>query len=93
MKFLRTPQHLRLMEMLTAARNKLELTQRELADAIGERQNFVSKYERGERRLDVFELVVVSNPMGFDWAGAVREIEAQYGPIVNPKKRKPKKKS
>jgi hypothetical protein len=50
MKFLRTPEHKRLMKMLTMARKNKGLTQQQLAEAIGENQNFISKYESGERR-------------------------------------------
>jgi transcriptional regulator with XRE-family HTH domain len=91
MKFLRTPEHKRLMELLAAARKSVGLTQQELADQIGENQNFISKYECGERRLDMLEIAAISRPIGFDMADAVRDIEAQYGPIVNPKLRQPGK--
>lgn len=92
MKFLRSPEHKRLVKMLAAARKKTGLTQQQLAEKIGENQNFISKYENGERRLDVLEVAAISRPIGFNLANAVREIEAEYGPIVNPKLRRPKKK-
>lgn len=92
MKFLRTPQHKRLMALLAAARKKMGLTQQQLADQIGENQNFISKYECGERRLDMLEVAAISRPIGFDMADAVRDIEAKYGPIVNPKLQHPEKK-
>jgi transcriptional regulator with XRE-family HTH domain len=77
------------MEMLVAARKAIGLTQEQLAKKIGEKQNFVSKYECGERRLDFLEIVVISRPIEFDMENAVRDIEAKYGPIDNPKKRRP----
>jgi transcriptional regulator with XRE-family HTH domain len=92
MKFLRTPEHKRLMKMLTAARKSKGLTQQQLAEQIGENQNFISKYESGERRLDFLEVAAISRPIDFNLALAVREIEAEYGPIVNPKLRKGVKK-
>ena len=92
MKFLRTPEHKRLMKMLATARKSKGLTQQQLAEQIGENQNFISKYESGERRLDFLEVAAISRPIGFNMANAVREIEAEYGPIVNPKQRRPEKK-
>ena len=93
MKFLRTPEHKRLMKMLTTARKSKGLTQQQLAEQIGENQNFISKYESGERRLDFLEVAAISRPIGFNMSNAVREIEAEYGPIVNPKQRKAGKKA
>ena len=92
MKFLRTPEHKRLMKMLATARKNKGLTQQQLAEQIGENQNFISKYESGERRLDFLEVAAISRPIDFNLATAVREIEAEYGPIVNPKQRKAGKK-
>ena len=88
MKFLRTPEHKRLMKMLASARKSKGLTQQQLAEQIGENQNFISKYESGERRLDFLEVAAISRPIDFNMVHAVREIEAEYGPIVNPKQRK-----
>ena len=92
MKFLRTPEHKLLMKMLATARKNVGLTQQQLAAKIGEKQNFISKYERGERRLDALEITAISRPIRFKFAHAVRDIEAKYGPIVNPKLRRPGKK-
>lgn len=44
------------LEVLRTAREKSGLTQEEIAAKLGESQSFVSKCERGERRLDVVEL-------------------------------------
>jgi transcriptional regulator with XRE-family HTH domain len=41
---------------LRAARKQAGITQFELAVRIGESQSFVSKCERGERRLDIIEV-------------------------------------
>lgn len=92
MKFLRTPEHKRLMKMLATARKRKGLTQQQLAEQIGEHQNFISKYESGERRLDFLEVAAISGSLDLNLAHAVREIEAEYGPIVNPKLRKAGKK-
>lgn len=44
------------LKMLRKSRTDAGLTQTELAQRIGETQTFVSKCERGERRIDVVEL-------------------------------------
>jgi transcriptional regulator with XRE-family HTH domain len=45
-----------LLQVLRERRMRAGLTQEQLAKRIGETQTFVSKCERGERRLDVIEL-------------------------------------
>ena len=40
------------------------LLQAELAERIGSDQSFVSRYERGERRLDLVELEAISKACG-----------------------------
>lgn len=42
------------------------ITQVGLAERLGRPQSFVSKYERGERRLDVIELCEVCHALGID---------------------------
>lgn len=44
------------LELLRKARESKGLTQTEVAERLGQTQSFVSKVERGERRLDVVEL-------------------------------------
>ena len=43
------------LEVLVHARKQRGLTQRDVAKALGRPQSFVSKYENGERRLDIVE--------------------------------------
>jgi transcriptional regulator with XRE-family HTH domain len=42
--------------LLRELRQQAELTQQEMAARLGTPQSFVSKYEAGTRRLDIFEL-------------------------------------
>lgn len=58
--------HPRLVEVLTEARQKSELTQAQLADRIGKDQTFISLIERGQRRVDVLEFVALARAMGAD---------------------------
>lgn len=42
------------------------LSQESVAAKLGRPQSFVSKYESGERRLDVVELMMLAEVIGFD---------------------------
>ena len=44
------------LQHLRTTRKELGLTQSELGQRLGQTQSFVSKVERGERRLDIVEL-------------------------------------
>lgn len=50
--------------LLKEARDAAGLTQMELAEKLGQSQSFVSKFERGERRLDVVQLRTVCSVLG-----------------------------
>ena len=66
MKSLRTPEHLHLIELLVAAREKARLTQQQLADRLGKPQSFIAKYEGGERRIDVIEFLAITRALQVD---------------------------
>ncbi|WP_287885714.1 MULTISPECIES: helix-turn-helix domain-containing protein [Paracoccus] len=63
---LRSPGHLALMAALKRARLDAGLTQTELAERLKRPQSFVAKYENGERRVEVVELVEIATAMGSD---------------------------
>lgn len=65
-----------MIELLVQARKDAGITQAELGKRLGQRQTFVSKFELGERRLDVAEFVVVSRAIGADPHEIVRTAEA-----------------
>jgi transcriptional regulator with XRE-family HTH domain len=65
-KSLRSPDHVRLTDLLIAARKRAGLTQRHVAEALQRPQSFVAKYEGGERRLDVVEFIAVAQALGAD---------------------------
>jgi transcriptional regulator with XRE-family HTH domain len=54
----------RLQALLRSLRTKAGLRQVDLADRLGQPQSFVSKFESGERRLDVLELRQVCKILG-----------------------------
>ena len=51
-------------ELLVEVRKAAGLTQAELSQRLNRPQSFVSKYERGERRLDVVEFSEVARALG-----------------------------
>lgn len=63
-KSIRTAEYQRLCALLRQLRVDAGLTQVQVADRLGEPQSFVSKYESGERRLDVIELKHVVDALG-----------------------------
>lgn len=63
-------------EILVEARKKQDLSQAALAEKLGRLQTFVSKYERGERRLDVTEFLEVAAALGLDPHTVLRRLEA-----------------
>lgn len=60
----RSPKYARLTQLLTDARLAAGLTQVELAARLRRPQSYVSKYEAGERRLDVIEFLEVADRIG-----------------------------
>ena len=56
----------RLRMMLRAARKHAGLSQADVAQQLGKPQSFVSKYERGERRLDVIEFLEIAKIVGLN---------------------------
>ena len=63
-----------LLSLLVSARREAGLRQVDLAERLGKPQSFVSKIERGERRLDVVELIVVARAIGVDEIGFLRTV-------------------
>jgi transcriptional regulator with XRE-family HTH domain len=65
-KYVASEAHRRFQKLLTEARKVAGLTQSELSSRLKRPQSFVSKYERGERRLDVVEFGDVARALGID---------------------------
>lgn len=62
--------------MLAAARTQQGLSQAALADRLGRPQTFVSKYERGERRLDIVEFLEITESLRADAHEILRQVQA-----------------
>ncbi len=70
-----TRKYARFRRLLTDARRAKGLTQVELARKLGRPQSFISKVERGERRLDVIEFLEVARALRVDPARLLAEVE------------------
>ena len=73
-KAIYTKRQQRLCELLKAARRKAKLTQHDLAQRLGIYKSFVSRYERGQRRLDAIEFLAVAEALKLDPAEVLEEV-------------------
>ena len=64
-----------LLKLLKRIRQEKGIRQIELADRLGVPQSFVSKYESGDRRLDILELRLVCKEIGISLEEFIRELE------------------
>jgi transcriptional regulator with XRE-family HTH domain len=64
-----------LPEILKHLRLRKSITQLQLAEHLDKPQSFVSKFESGERRLDVIEFIMVCRALGEDPAEVIQSIE------------------
>ena len=56
----------RMRELLIEARDASGLKQVQLAKKLGRPQSFVSNYERGERRVEVADFILICRALGAD---------------------------
>jgi transcriptional regulator with XRE-family HTH domain len=61
-----TEQYSELLRLLLAAREAANLTQRDVAARLEKPQSFVSKYELGQRRIDVIEFFDIARALEID---------------------------
>jgi transcriptional regulator with XRE-family HTH domain len=64
----------RFCHLLIEARKAAKLTQAELSAKLELPQSYVSKYERGERRLDVIEFLQVAQALEIDPLAFIEEL-------------------
>jgi transcriptional regulator with XRE-family HTH domain len=72
---IRLDQQKKLLVLLRGIRVDAGLTQSELASRLARDQTFVSKYESGERRLDVLELREVCQAIGVEFVTFIRKLD------------------
>jgi transcriptional regulator with XRE-family HTH domain len=65
----------RALKLLVQVRKRAGVTQQQIAKKLARPQSFVSKYERGERRLDVVEFLRISRLLDADPVALLREID------------------
>lgn len=75
LKSLNSDAHQKLCALLAEARSQVPMVQAELSERLGRPQSFVSKYERGERRLDVVEFLEVCRGLGVDPHAIIQQVE------------------
>jgi len=76
--------YLHLLDELKLARQQINISQDELSAALGRPQSFVSKCERGERRLDVIELREWVLALGGDPVAFMAQLEERIGRNAMP---------
>ena len=73
-RVLHSPLYVNLRILLTEARTAAELTQAEVAERMQRPQSFVSKYESGERRLDVIDFIAVCGALNVSAPDVLKQI-------------------
>jgi len=75
-KSIHSPKQQILLDLLVKIRKDSGLTQVEMAKLLDRPQSFVSKYESGERRLDLVELHQICKALEFSLSRLVEEFES-----------------
>ncbi|MGB2580429.1 MAG: helix-turn-helix transcriptional regulator [Minisyncoccia bacterium] len=63
---LHTKRYEQFRNLLIDKRKEAGLTQEDVARKLSKPQSFVSKYEKGERRIDLIEFIDIAEAIGFD---------------------------
>ena len=75
-----TDKYERFRLLLIKARKTTGLTQLQLAAKLSRPQSYVSKYERGERRLDVVEFLDLARVLGIDACKLLKKLDDPQSP-------------
>ncbi|MGX9120208.1 helix-turn-helix domain-containing protein [Mesorhizobium sp. WSM2561] len=75
-KTLRSPRHVRLVQLIVEKRRKAGLSQADLAKALDRYQSVVAAIESGGRRIDVVEFLDLAETIGFDPHEILSEVVA-----------------
>jgi len=67
------------LQRLKRARKDAGLSQQDTAKRLGRTQSFVSKCERGERRIDIIELREFCSAIGIDFRQFIAAIDRELG--------------
>jgi transcriptional regulator with XRE-family HTH domain len=77
-KSLHSPEHLKLIDMITRHRRAAGYTQEYVSRAIGQHQSYIAKLETRQRRLDVVEYIAIAKVIGFDPAAEISTLAADF---------------
>jgi transcriptional regulator with XRE-family HTH domain len=75
-KSLHSVEYAAFLRVLRQVREDAGLTQADLARKIGNKQTYVSKCERGQRRIDVIELKAFCSALGIEMADFLTLLDA-----------------
>jgi len=75
-----TEQYTKFRELLIEYRQSRSITQAQLAEILNRPQSFVSKYENGERRIDLIELLEISAALQFNPCEFIQKINNKTSP-------------
>jgi transcriptional regulator with XRE-family HTH domain len=67
-------EYIRLREILLNARDSKNITQAELARLLNKPQSYISKYENGEKMLNVIEFINVCNALEIEAEKIIQEL-------------------
>lgn len=79
------PRYQLFLDALRKARVDAGITQTELAERVGNRQVFISKLERGDRRMDVVDLFEYCEEAEIDVLAFVRRLKASFEGSPKPR--------
>jgi len=71
---LHTDRYEKFRQLLIEMRKEADLTQTTVAKRLSKHQSYVSKYENGERRIDLVEFLDISMAIGFDPVTVITEL-------------------
>ena len=77
--------YLKLRRILKVLREAKHLTQAQLAHKLSVPQSFVSKYETGERRIDVIETLLICQALETSMTQLLSKLSKRPANKVNPK--------
>ncbi len=70
--------YIAIIDRLSDRRQELTITQAELGERFGEDQSFISRVERRQRRIDVWEFVRLCRLLDLDPSAVLRDVGGEY---------------
>lgn len=90
-KSIYSDEYTKFLDHLRQTRRKANITQEQLAKRLDQTQSFISKVERGERRLDLVELRVFCKALEIDFPSFASQLDKILSEGGNLGERKRKK--